>query len=262
MMRNWILLSEAIHAQAPGLVLHPVSATRHRAGVEGGKKLLVERSGVPALQAALRDVLATVPQARQHERALLFGEIGTELRQLHQSHVQQRQHLQALQVRQRQQFDQGLVAVLDKIVVDLQPVLTHEGVDPALVPDTAEHEFKLTAGKKERARLQIAYSRACIAIRAHLVKHGVVGLPAAQQTSVRSLDTVMVAVMGVSVKYRDDLRRIFVEPGGRNKLAQDFAHYFELSDERRALVQQIADGDAQVEAAAKAMIALQALEQA
>jgi hypothetical protein len=38
----------------PGLALHPVSSTRHRSGVEGGKSLLLQRSGIPALQALLR----------------------------------------------------------------------------------------------------------------------------------------------------------------------------------------------------------------
>ncbi|MGC7974462.1 hypothetical protein ACP3WV_22970, partial [Salmonella enterica] len=85
-------------------------------------------------------------------------------------------------------------------------------------PDTAADEFKLTAGKRERARIHVAYSRACIAIRAHLIQHGVEGLPASQQTSVASLDTVMVAVLGISIKYRADLRRRFCEPAGQAQL--------------------------------------------
>ncbi|MFX6334794.1 hypothetical protein ABTF54_19215, partial [Acinetobacter baumannii] len=89
-------------------------------------------------------------------------------------------------------------------------------------------EFKLTAGKRERARIHVAYSRACIAIRAHLIQHGVEGLPASQQTSVASLDTVMVAVLGISIKYRADLRRRFCEPAGQAQLKEAFLHYYEL----------------------------------
>lgn len=123
--------------------------------------------------------------------------------------------------------------------------------------------FKLTAGKLERSRIQIAYSRAGIAINAHLIQHGVVGLPLVQQTSARSLDTVMVAVMGVAVKYRSDLRRIFCEPAGRERLARDFAHYFELSEERSARALQIAETEAAITsmaAATQALATLRALE--
>ncbi|MGL1475112.1 hypothetical protein ACSTJF_00425, partial [Vibrio parahaemolyticus] len=74
-------VSAAILAQAPGLMLHPVSSTRHRSGVEGGKSLLLQRSGIPALQALLREVVEQVPGARRHERNLLFTEIGQQVRQ-------------------------------------------------------------------------------------------------------------------------------------------------------------------------------------
>lgn len=253
---------KAIHAQAPELALHRVSSTRHRQGVEQGKQLLIEKSGIPALQAALRDALAGVPPARQHETDLLFGEILVELQQLQAAGKLRLQELQSLAQQQRQGFDQGLAAVLDKVQNDLQPVLEVSGTDQSMVPDSFENMFKLTAGKRERAHLQIAYSRACIAINAHLVSHGVVGLPLAQQTSVRSLDTVMVAVMGVSVKYRDDLRRIFCQPAGRGRLQQEFAHYFELSPDREALARQTADSEAHLAQAGKALAALRTLEAA
>ncbi|GGH61721.1 hypothetical protein GCM10010975_25700 [Comamonas phosphati] len=252
-------VAQAIQAQVPQLPLHPVSSTRHRQGAEGGKKLLLEKSGIPALQAALRSVMDQVPQARRHESGLLFDEIHEELRRLQADRAQNLQELQSLQLRQRQDFDQGLADVLEMVQADLQPVLEVSGSDEALVPDSFEHMFKLTAGKQERARIQIAYSRACIAINAHLVKHGVVGLPVVQQTSVRSLDTVMVAVMGVSVKYRDDLRRLFCEPEGRGRLRQDFAHYFELSEDRVALQQWIGASAAGLADTDTALAALPAL---
>lgn len=255
----------AIQAQAPRLEQHPVSSTRHRLGVEGGKKLLLEKSGIPALQARLHDAMRQVPQARQHESALLLDELRQELQGLQQRSAQALQAQQALAQQQRQDFEQGLLAVLDQVQEGLQPVLTVEGVDgvdQALVPDSFANMFKLTAGKQERSRIQVAYSRACIAINAHLVKHGVVGLPLAQQTSVRSLDTVMVAVMGVSVKYRDDLRKLFFEAAGRSRLQRDFAHYFERSEDRVALAQQIVQGQAMLTAIARALQALDQLERA
>ena len=55
--------------------------------------------------------------------------------------------------------------------------------------------FKNTAAKQQRAKVQIAYSRACIEINSHLIRHGVVGLPTEQQTTIKSIDTVIVAVL-------------------------------------------------------------------
>ena len=253
-------VTNAIRAQVPGTVLHPVSATRHRQGVEQAKALLVKRSGIPTLQSSLRSALALVQEAREHEAALLSGELREELtRQL----AGAKARLDALvdaQRRQCQDFDQGLVAVLAKVCSDLQPVLQVTGTDHALVPDSFENMFKLTAGKRERARIQIAYSHACIAINGHLVRHGVVGLPIAQQTTVRSLDTVMVAVMGVGVKYRDDLRRIFCEQAGQERLRKEFSHYFELSQDRVELARQIARVESDIAAVGKALAAVLTLE--
>ena len=254
-------VSAAILAQAPGLMLHPVSSTRHRSGVEGGKSLLLQRSGIPALQALLREVVEQVPGARRHERNLLFTEIGQQVRQ-QQAALESGLHtLRQRQQQQRQDFEQGLQAVLEKVHQDLLPVVEFQGDDPALVPDTAADEFKLTAGKRERARIHVAYSRACIAIRAHLIQHGVEGLPASQQTSVASLDTVMVAVLGISIKYRADLRRRFCEPAGQAQLKEAFLHYYELSEDRQALQQQIAIGQAELHAHERAQQALARLRE-
>ncbi|MGE8317438.1 MAG: GTPase [Comamonas sp.] len=250
---------KAILGQVPDAAPHPVSATRHRLGVEGAKRLLLEKSGIPALQAVLRSARARVPQARAHETALLTGEIRAELQRLQMATQERREALAGLQGRHRQAFDLGLAAVFDQVQGDLQPVLQVSGTDQALVPDSFANMFKSTAGKQERARLQVAYSHACLAINAHLVRHGVVDLPAAQQTSVRSLDTVMVAVLGVSVKYRDDLRRLFCEPAGRDRLQQEFARYFELSEDRAALARQVVDAEAGIAAAGQALVALRML---
>lgn len=254
-------VSAAIQAQAHGLALYPVSATRHRNGVEGGKQLLLNKSGIPALQALLREVVQQVPAARQHEQALLFADIGEQLQQQQAAAQAQWQALQQRQQQQRQQFEQGLQSVLETIHQDLLPIVALQGEDPALTPDTAADEFRLTAGKRERARIHVAYSRACIAIRAHLIQHGVEGLPADQRTSVASLDTVMVAVMGISVKYRADLRRRFCEPAGQAQLMQSFLHYYELSEDQQALQQALAQAQSERQANARALAALLRLRQ-
>jgi len=93
-----------------------------------------------------------------------------------------------------------------------------------------------------------------------LVAQGVIGLPEAQQTGVRAMDSVMVAVMGVSVKFRDDLRRIFCSDAGREKLQREFSVYFEASKDRRALQAQIAQAETSLAASTKALASLCALE--
>lgn len=229
----------SIKQQTPQHPTFPVSATRHRQGLEGAKQVLLQRSGITELRAALKTALDNVPQARIHEHALLFTEINQALTQLHTRLQQQLQDLQQTQLSQRHAFDDGLDRVLEKVCEDLKPSLDMLDHDAALVPDSFDNMFKMTAGKQERARLQVAYSLACIDINSHLVRHGVVSLPAKQRSNVRSLDTVMIAVLGVSVKSRKDLRKIFAEAAGRDKLRHGFAHYFELSSDREALAQQL-----------------------
>ncbi|MFT3801053.1 MAG: 50S ribosome-binding GTPase [Burkholderiaceae bacterium] len=250
---------DAIGAQAPGWEPYPVSSSRHRQGVDGGKRLLLERSGMPRLRAALADALADVPQARRHEAGRLLAGLQAELRRNLSASEQARSALRQQQAAQRQAFDRDLDDVLTKVGGELRVVVDVPGPDIALEPDSFENLFRITPAKLERARLQVAYSRACIAINAVLTGHGVVGLPAAQRTRVASLDTVIVAVLGVSVKFRDDLRRLFCEPAGRQGLAAAFARYFEQSDDRRALAQRIADHDAAIAVADQALSAVQAL---
>ena len=117
----------------------------------------------------------------------------------------------------------------------------------------------MTAGKLERNRLQVGYSKACIHLHSVLIQHGASELPPAQQTSVRSLDTVMVAVMGVYVKYRKDLQRIFCEDAGRERLRSEFSRYFELSVDRVELAARMVGAQADVRAAQQALAALDIL---
>ena len=253
-------VAEALCVQVDGAALHVVSASRHRQGIEGAKALLVARSGIPGLEAALAEALARVPGARAHEGALLLGEIRDELDALHGARTQALAALRQEEASQRNAFDQGLDALLCAIGHEMEAVVDVAGPDLALVADTGRDRYAVTAAKLERARVQVAYSRACIRIDAFLAGQGVVGLPREQETAAGSLNTVMVAVMGVSVKFRADLRRMFCEAGGRARLHVAFAHYFELSKRQTELRQRIADAASALEASARARAGLDRLE--
>ncbi|MDE1008867.1 MAG: 50S ribosome-binding GTPase [Paraburkholderia fungorum] len=253
-------VSAAIGAQVPRFDLNPVSSTRYRNGIEGGKKLLVEKSGMHALVARLDAALAQVPVARAHEIALLLGEIRDELQHLCAGRQRLLADLRDTRRQQREGFDNGLAAVMVKVSADIDAMLNALGTDYAIVPDTAKDAYAITAGKVERAHIQITYSRACIEIDGFLAGHGVVGLPSSQQTAARSLNSVMIAVMGVSVKFRKDLRRMFCEAQGRERMRREFTHYYELSDDCQTLVAQIAEANAALDATQCALTALNTLE--
>ncbi|CAO3440961.1 GTPase [Azospirillum endophyticum] len=250
----------AIHKQVTDTTVHTVSATRHRQGVERAKKLLVDRSGIPSLQALLEDALGRVPDARAHEARLLFGEIRDELDELHARQARTLEALCRNQVQQRQAFDEGLDTVLDKVGRDIEQVIDAPVPDYAMAADTAQDKYRMTQAKLERARIQIAYSRACIQIDSFLVGHGVVGLPKEQQVAAGSLNSVMVAVMGVSVKFRKDLRSQFCEASGQARLHREFAHYYERSKDREASRAEITAAESAVAATQQALAALSAME--
>ncbi|KAK45143.1 hypothetical protein BG58_20615 [Caballeronia jiangsuensis] len=253
-------VSHAICAQWPDIGLNAVSSTRYRKGRDEGKKLMLEKSGMPSLRATIDAALARVPEARAHEAALLFDETREELTQLLIAQDKLLGDLRDTQRQQRVDFDHGLKSVIDKVSGDIDAMLNALGTDHASVPDTAKDAYAITAGKLERAHIQIAYSRACIAIDSFLAGHGVIGLPSEQETVARALNSVMVAVMGVSVKFRKDLRRIFCTEAGRERMQRDFAHYFELSSDRKALAARISQSEAMIDALNKALNALRALE--
>jgi hypothetical protein len=240
--------------------LNAVSSTRYRKGRDEGKKLMLEKSGMPSLRATIDAALARVPEARAHEAALLFDETREELAQLLIAQENLLGDLRDTQRQHRVDFDHGLKSVIDKVSGDIDAMLNALGTDHASVPDTAKDAYAITAGKLERAHIQIAYSRACIAIDSFLAGHGVIGLPSEQETVARALNSVMVAVMGVSVKFRKDLRRIFCTDAGRERMQRDFVHYFELSSDRKVLATRISQSESKIDALNKASNALRALE--
>ncbi|MFW2037352.1 GTPase [Acinetobacter ursingii] len=255
-------IQQSIRDQIPDLDALSVSATRHRQGIENSKPLLVEKSGIVALQQAIERAIRQVPNARQYEKNQLFSGMQQQLEQLQTEQQRLQQQLQQTQRQQRQDFDEGLTKVLDKIRGDLHPILDITGQDDALVPDSFATMFKNTAGKQQRAKVQIAYSRACIDINSHLIRHGVVELPEDQQTHVKSLDTVIVAVFGISVKFREHLRTLFYSDVERARLQREFAFYFEKSAGRVALVEQLTQHEKQLGDIAQAQTALKMLEDA
>ncbi len=251
---------EAIRAQVPGMALQAVSSARYRQGMDGGKRFLVENSGIPGLREALRIAVAKVPQAQAYERSQLFADIDQDLQRLRTRRHRLLDLLQRQQSQQKRQFTYDLHAVMERVANDMKEVLDVPGLDAALKPDSFQNMFKLTPGKRERNRLHVAYSKACIAISAVLAKHGVMDLPQAQQTSVRSLDNVIVAVMGINVKFREELRQIFCEPLGQARLRQAFSHYFEQSDEQQALTECLQDVQFDIQVAEQAIAALDSLK--
>ncbi|MGF6768188.1 GTP-binding protein EngB required for normal cell division [Paraburkholderia sp. GAS199] len=249
-------VSDAIRAQFADVEPLAVSSMRHRKGQESGKALLLQKSGIPALQASLRAALENVPQARADEAAQLHDSIVAELQQVRAAQNARLDTLRETQQQQRVAFDHGLTAVIAKVSGDIEAMLNALGTDHAIVPDTAKDIYASTAGKRERGHIQIAYSRACIAIDGYLAGHGVVELPTAQQTAASSLNSVMIAVMGVSVKFRKDLRKMFCEASGRERMQRDFTHYYELSADRRALAARIAELESTLAAADHASASL------
>ncbi|MDE1180938.1 GTPase [Paraburkholderia sp.] len=253
---------DAIAAQIPDIVLNAVSSTRHRKGVEGGKQLMLERSGIPSLHATVQAALQHVPAARTHETAALFDELRDECRQLRAVQERTLDTLRRTQQQQGDAFSRGLKRVIEKVSGDIERMLDALGTDHAVVPDTAKDAYAVTAGKLERAHIQIAYSRACIEIESFLAGHGAVDLPPEQQVASSSLNSVMIAVMGVSVKFRKNLREMFCAASGRERMQRDFTRYYELSADRQLLASRIREMESAGVASEQASIALRTLEAA
>lgn len=102
----------AIGAQVPWLVPWPVSSMRHGQGLAHAMPVLVERSGVPALQARLAQALAQVPALRRDEAARLRAGIGAELQQVLQARQAALQALHQARDARQARFAQGLEDVL------------------------------------------------------------------------------------------------------------------------------------------------------
>lgn len=243
-----------LRQQLGKVTIHPVSAERYRKGLDTEISLFVEKSGIPALTEHLAAVQKKVVSARHFEQKSYLTQLQKSLSQKQKHHHGQLEHYSEKAHAEEINFSKDLRRTLEKIAEDLSDIMQEPEVDHALDTDTIQDVFKVTAGKLERSRLQIAYSRACILIRSVLTQYGVVHLPKTGQVGAASLNTVMIAVLGISVKYRADLRRLFGKEEGRDRLYQDFKVHFDASENRVQLFSEIARQHAileQVESASK-----------
>ncbi|MGP9706039.1 GTPase, partial [Psychrobacter sp. AOP31-E1-50] len=220
----------------------------------------VEKSGISQLKQRLTEALTKVADVRAFEKTSICQELKSHLKLLQYNTQQQIKELSQYLTDQRYDFEQDLFKVLNKVQDDLRPIMQVVGKDASLEVDSFATKYQLTAGKKERNRIQVAYSRACIDINSHLIRYGVVGLPESQKTNVRSIDTVLVAVLGVSVKLRRELNLIFFQEVGRQRLKREFCNYFEVSQERMANKQHIDKLNANLAHIKAALIAVSDLE--
>lgn len=231
---------QQLRQQLGQMEIYPVSSVRYRKGMDDAISVFVEKSGIPALLERLELALQAVPAARQFEQRQYFSLLVNTILEKQAQHQARQKELSEQAQQEEINFSQDLHRTLEQIAEDLWGIMQEPKVDQALNTDTIHDVFKITAAKQERSRLQVAYSRACIRIRSVLTQYGVAQLPKTKQVGAASLNTVMVAVLGVSVKYRADLRRLFGTAEGRERLFQGFKSYFDASEGRLHRLSKIA----------------------
>ncbi|CAM5194639.1 50S ribosome-binding GTPase [Oligella ureolytica] len=225
-------ITNSLNAQLGDSPIFPVSSVRHRRGVEQDIPIFIEKSGIPALQLHLQQAVNKVTENRTFEENSYFTQLTNELIAKHQFHTDKHVELSRAADEVEQSFINDLTAALEQGAEDLQEIMKEPEIDHSLDPGSSNDLFRMSAGKSDRSRIQIAYSRACLLIRSVLTKYGMLYLSQDAQTGASSLNTVMVAVMGVSVKFRPQLRRMFGQASGREALLRDFKVYFDKSENR------------------------------
>lgn len=223
---------DSLGKQLGEMKIHPVSSVRHRRGVEQSIPLFIEKSGIPALEQQLTETLNKVPDIRLFEKNSYFSQLSDELAEKHQQHTASHTHLKQQADEFERNFINDLKAALEQGAKDLHEIMQEPEVDHSLDPGSIDDIFTMTPGKLDRSRVQIAYSRACLLIRSVLTKYGMSTLSEDRKVGAASLNTVMVAVMGISVKFRAQLRSLFGETKGRERLLADFKFYFDKSEAR------------------------------
>lgn len=239
-------INHSLSTQLEDTPIFPVSSVRHRKGVEQNIPIFIEKSGIPALEAHLQTALEKVTDNRAFEEQSYFTQLSDELLAKHTYHTDKHAALTLAADQVEQSFISDLTAALEQGAEDLQEIMQQPEVDHSQDPGSSTDLFKKTAAKQDRARIQIAYSRACLLIRSVLTKYGMLYLNQSSQIGASSLNTVMVAVMGVSVKFRPQLRRMFGEADGRDSLLRDFKVHFDKSENRLSALAEIAEESAQI----------------
>ena len=223
--------------QLPGLPVFPVSSVRHAKGVQDGKRLLVEASGIPALQSAIAATCTQIEPLRTREFEGLRTRLDAALQDITDQRRAAVQQLDAELATARQAFITGLDAVLlraaDEVAV-LQPVPDNA---PADLPSS-----QFSSGRSLRSKIitghLLASAKINLSLSSYLGAHGVDALPPDPSRPPTTMDTVLVAVLGISVKFLDDLRRLFCGSEGLERLRREFLHYFDVSQERVQRLQQ------------------------
>lgn len=240
-------INNRLNSQLDGSPIFAVSSVRHRRGVEQNIPLFIEKSGIPTLKAQLEKAVGRVKEIRNSERQYYFSELINELTEKHQKHTDEHTELSLAAAEVERLFIHDLKEAISQAADDLKEVLVEPEVDHSLDPGSIDDVFKISAGKLDRSRIQIAYSRACLLIRSVLSKYAMSSLNDDAKVGAASLNTVMIAVMGISVKYRPQLRRMFGESAGRKQLLNEFKRYFDKSPNRLKKLAEIKDKLKQVE---------------
>lgn len=99
--------------------------------------------------------------------------------------------------------------------------------------------------KRAYTRRHLALVRACMEVDAFLKGHGVIGMLRGQGER-GSMNSALVAVLGLAVKKQEVGYGLFTTPAGHAHLTREFTRYYALSPEVAAL-------DARIAAAAAAL---------
>lgn len=232
-------IQQRITAQAPSAPLYAVSPVRHRKGQEGGKPLMISTSGLPALAQALHALGAGVTDARTTEASRRVRTLVDALAATVAVRAQAlTAHTDQL-AQSRAAFLHGLQALFAQAAEEIEALDAGEAA-LALQPDTHAQRYVMTDAKRARTRQQLVYSRINLRLSAYLTGNAVqlhLPDPGAMPAG---LNTVMVTVLGVAVKYRDELRRMFCETSGANRLQRAFTGYYDTSGARLQAVAEAA----------------------
>ncbi len=230
-------IQHRIAGQAATVPLYAVSPVRHRKGCDGDKPMMVSASGVPALMQALHALGTGVAKARTIEASLRMQALVDALGAVIAVRARALAACTEQLAQSRAAFLHGLQALFTQAAEEIEALDADEAA-LALQPDTHAQRYVMTDAKRARTKQQLVYSRINLRLSAHLTGHAVqlhLPDPGAMPAG---LNTVMVTVLGVAVKYRDELRRMFCETAGAQRLQRAFTGYYDGSGAR---LQAVAD---------------------
>ncbi len=122
------------------------------------------------------------------------------------------------------------------------------------VPDPQGDGDAIAEHRRQYARRNLALIRACTQVDACLKSHGVIGMLRGEQANA-SLNSAMVAVLGLAVKKQEVGYRLFATAEGHAQLQREFARYFDASPDSVAQQEKIAAADEAVAQVQQALAA-------